>query len=103
MVHRWGGSTVADMRDPIHLRRLLSDESHADLVKVIVSRGDTGVVAEVVWPANDRTDAGDYLYPTYVPLSLERAEDVRQNYGFAEVVVVIDDLAMWDPEWGELL
>lgn len=91
------------MSDPIRLRRLNSDDDHRNLVRMIISRGDQGVVADVYWPANERTDGGDYLYPTYVPLALARAEDVRQNYGFAEVVVVIEDLALWDATWGELL
>lgn len=90
------------MSDPVGLKRLNSHDDHENLVRLIVTRGDEGVVADVVWPPNERTDGGDYLYPTYVPLALERAEDVRQNYGFAEVVVVIDDLALWDPAWGNL-
>ncbi|MET0746831.1 MAG: hypothetical protein ABWY49_01445 [Rhizobium sp.] len=91
------------MPDPIRLRRLNFHDDHHDIVRLIVSSGDGGVVADVVWPANALTDGGDYLYPTYVPLALERAEDVRQNYGFSEVAVIIDDPALWDPAWGQLV
>lgn len=91
------------MSDPIRLRRLNAHDGHDNLVRMIVSRGDDGVVADVVWPANEQTDGGDYLYATYVPLALERAEDVRQNYGFAEVVVIIEDPSLWDPDWGDLI
>lgn len=79
------------------------DDDRDDHVQVIVSRTEDGIVADVIWPSNASTDGGTYLYATYVPVALERAEDVRQNYGFAAVVVIIDDPALWDPAWGTLV
>jgi hypothetical protein len=73
-----------------------------DVVKVVIFVSDGNAVAEVAWRANALTDGGDYLYPTIVPLALERAEDVRENYNFGEVVVVIDDVTLWDGIWGRL-
>ncbi|WP_187277118.1 hypothetical protein [Phyllobacterium endophyticum] len=39
---------------------------------------------------------------THVPLSFERALDVKENYGFSEIVIVIDDDGLWNSEWGQL-
>jgi hypothetical protein len=70
-------------------------------VKIVIVAGD--VAAEVIWPANRLTAAGDYLYATHVPLALERAQDVRQNYGFRAVVILIEDRSLWDDVWGTLI
>lgn len=74
-----------------------------DAVKVFVFDNDGKTVADIFWSENDRTGAGSYLYATYVPLALERAEDVKQNYGFVEVIVVIENLDLWSVEWGDLI
>lgn len=84
-------------------RRLRSsNDTPDDAVRIRVFTNAEGTVAEVEWPANDKTDAGDYFYATYVPLALERALDVKENYGFAEIVVILDDLSLWRPAWGQL-
>jgi hypothetical protein len=80
-----------------------SDPTPANAVRLIISRTGNETVAEVEWPENSLTVAGDYVYPTYVPLALERAEDVRSNYRFAEIVVIIEDPSTWEDEWGILV
>ncbi len=60
------------------------------------------MLAEVEWPENSLTNKGDYFYATPVPLTLERALDVKNNYGFAEVVVIIDNLELWNDAWGTI-
>jgi uncharacterized protein YkuJ len=74
-----------------------------DAVKVFVFENNGETVADIFWSENDQTGAGSYLYATYVPLALERANDVKQNYGFAEVVVVIENLDLWNVEWADLI
>ncbi len=84
--------------------RLRSGESTPDnAVRIRVIANGERTVAEVEWPQNHKTDAGDYFYATYVPLAIERAIDAKENYGFAEIVVIVDDIELWDAEWGELV
>jgi hypothetical protein len=85
-------------------RRLLGGDStpiDAVRIRLIVEQGE--VVAEVEWPENGLTGEGDYFYATYVPLALERALDVKENYGFHEIVVVLEDERLWNPAWGQLV
>lgn len=91
------------MEATARFRRLSSwDSIPNDAVRIRVLTNGDGRVAEVEWPENDLTVAGDYFYPTYVPLAIERAVDVKEHYGFSEIVVIVDDLQLWDEEWGEL-
>jgi hypothetical protein len=84
--------------------RYFTSDQHKpiDAVKVVISQKENIILADVEWPSNTKTDAGDYLYPTNVPLALERAVDVWENYGFAEIVVIIDDVELWGSSWGIL-
>jgi hypothetical protein len=85
-------------------RRFLSRDSiPIDAVRIRIIEEDTRVVAEVKWPENELTDKGDYFYATHIPLSFERALDVKENYDFSEIIIVIDDDRMWKSEWGELV
>ncbi|MBA8879127.1 hypothetical protein [Phyllobacterium myrsinacearum] len=69
-------------------------------IRIFQERGTT--VAEVEWPSNELTNAGDYFYATHVPLAFERALDVQENYGFKEIVVILDEPVSWDDKWGVL-
>ncbi|MDB5561002.1 MAG: hypothetical protein JWN11_420 [Hyphomicrobiales bacterium] len=90
------------MKPPQVYQRAFSDGlDNVVTVKIAIEAGV--MVAEVIWPANAGTAAGDYFYPTHVPLALERAEDVRDNYGFRAVVVWIEDASLWDEQWGILV
>ncbi|MDR6636236.1 hypothetical protein J2X72_005050 [Phyllobacterium sp. 1468] len=85
-------------------RRLLSrDDIPIDAVCIRVIEKDGRTLAEVEWPENHFTIKGDYFYPTPVPLAIERALDVKDNYGFREVVVIIDNDQLWDDAWGSLI
>jgi hypothetical protein len=85
-------------------RRLLSvDDTPIDAVCIRVIEEGGRPLAEVEWPENSFTNKGDYFYATPVPLAVERALDVKDNYGFAEVVVVIDDDRLWNVAWGTLI
>jgi len=72
-------------------------------VRLILRVIEDSVVADVEWPANAETGGGNYLYPTYVPLAIERAEDVRAHYGFIEVAVVTGNPDFWNEAWGRLV
>lgn len=75
-----------------------------DAVVVTLSASpEGGMTAEVTWPANPSTPGGDYLYPTTVPLALDRARDVMGNHGFERVLVVLPEGLDWDLAWGELV
>lgn len=92
------------MRQTAHFRRFSStDPIPNDAVRLRIFQDSYKTVAEVEWPTNALTDAGDYFYATPVEIALERALDVQQNYKFREMVVVIDDTALWDEKWGVLL
>jgi hypothetical protein len=90
-----------EMPSPRYERTLLASPDNAVVVRIIATTG--GVLAEVSWPANSETAAGDYFYPTHVPVALERADDVRENYGFRAVVILIENVSLWDNEWGILV
>lgn len=92
------------MRQTAHYKRLSStDPTPVDAVRLRIFRDSYETVAEVEWPENDLTDAGDYFYATPVEVALERALDVQRNYKFREIVVVIDEVELWDDGWGVLL
>jgi hypothetical protein len=74
----------------------------ATAVRLVLREVDGQVVADVEWPANTLTDGGNYLYPTDVPLAIERADDVCDHYGLTEVAVVTGDPHLWNPAWGYL-
>jgi hypothetical protein len=40
---------------------------------------------------------------TPIPLAFERALDVKDNYGFNEIVIIIDDLELWNDAWGPVI
>ncbi|PSH64012.1 hypothetical protein CU103_13240 [Phyllobacterium sophorae] len=84
-------------------RFTLDSYENNDAVKVFVFENGGKTVADIFWDENGQTGAGTYLYATYVPVALERAEDVRQNYGFAKVIVIIENLDLWDADWGDLI
>ncbi|HEV7719170.1 MAG TPA: hypothetical protein VGO70_09375 [Arsenicitalea sp.] len=86
---------------PVYERAYSDGLENVVTVKIVVAAGD--VAAEVIWPANNLTGAGDYLYATHVPLALERAHDVCQNYGFRAVVILIEDRSLWNDVWGILI
>jgi hypothetical protein len=90
------------MTPPPDYERAYSDGLD-DVVTVKIVIVGNHVAAEVIWPANAATPAGDYLYATHVPLALERAQDVQKNYGFRAVVVVVEDRSLWDDGWGTLI
>jgi hypothetical protein len=92
------------MRQAAQYKRLSSsDPIPVDAVRLRIFEESQKTVAEVEWPINDLTDAGDYFYATPVEVALERALDVQENYKFQETVVIIDDLRLWDDGWGTLL
>jgi hypothetical protein len=85
-------------------RRLLNNEDTPDdAVRLRIIEKDGRPLAEVEWPENSLTNAGDYFYATPIPLALERAHDVKDNYGFSEIVIIIDDLQLWKNAWGTVL
>jgi hypothetical protein len=90
-------------RNAQYRRLLTKDDTPIDAVCIRVIEEGGRVLAEVEWPENRLTNKGDYFYTTPVPLALERALDVKDNYGFAEVVVVIDDDRLWNVAWGTLI
>jgi hypothetical protein len=91
------------MRQTARYKRLSStDPIPDDVVRLRIFQELDKTVAEVEWPINDLTDAGDYFYATPVEVAIERALDVQQNYKFEETIVIIDDLKLWDNSWGVL-
>jgi hypothetical protein len=85
-------------------RRLpTSHPTPLDAVRLRILRQADETLAEVEWPENPLTVAGNYVYPTNVPLALERALDVRENYRFKEVVIILDDPESWNEDWGILV
>jgi hypothetical protein len=38
----------------------------------------------------------------HVPLAIEIAVDVCKRLGMERIVVLIDDISLWQPEWGTL-
>ena len=85
-------------------RRLRSwDDTPVNAVRLRIIQKAGRPLAEVEWPENSLTDKGDYFYATPVPLALERAIDVKDNYGFREIVIIIDDLALWNEAWGTVI
>ncbi|MBB3149586.1 hypothetical protein FHS21_006040 [Phyllobacterium trifolii] len=90
-------------RNATYRRLLKEDDIPLDAVCIRVIQKDGRPLAEVEWPENTLTNKGDYFYATPVPLALERALDVRDNYGFREIVIIIDDLALWNEAWGTVI
>jgi hypothetical protein len=85
-------------------RRLLKDDdTPVDAVRLRIIEQDGRLLAEVEWPENSHTNAGDYFYATPVPLAIERALDIKDNYGFKEIVIFIDDLELWNNAWGTVI
>ena len=66
-------------------------------------------VLVTVWQSAGRTVADaaapDLVaeQPCPVPIMLKKAEDIRRRVGLARVMVVLDEDALWRPEWGELV
>jgi hypothetical protein len=92
------------MRQTAQYKKLSStDPIPDDVVRLRIFQESDRTVAEVEWPGNELTNAGDYFYATPVEIALERAMDVQQNYKFRETIVIIDDIALWDSDWGILI
>ncbi|WP_271894198.1 hypothetical protein [Candidatus Phyllobacterium onerii] len=90
-------------RNAIYRRLHSGDDTPVDTVRLRIIEKDGRPLAEVEWPENSLTNKGDYFYATPVPLALERAIDVRDNYGFREIVIIIDDLTLWNEAWGTVI
>jgi len=74
-----------------------------DAVLVTISLRHGAPLADVAWPSAPDTPGGDYLYPTAVPLALDRARDLIAQYGFERILIVLAPGAVWDPAWGDLV
>ena len=83
--------------------RIHGQAALTDAVIVKFSGSPDGPLAEVAWPGNDLTPPGDYLYPTGVPLALDRARDVMTHYGFSRIAVLLPAGFSWNAVWGDLV
>jgi hypothetical protein len=90
-------------RNATYRRLLENEDTPVDAVRLRITEKDGRPLAEVEWPENSLTNAGDYFSATPIPLALERAHDVKDNYGFSEIVIIIDDLQLWNSAWGTVL
>jgi hypothetical protein len=90
-------------RNATYRRLLKEDVTPVDAVRIRIIEKGGRPLAEVEWPENSLTNKGDYFYATPIPLALERALDVKDNYGFREIVIVIDDLELWNEAWGTVI
>lgn len=82
-------------------RRVEPGSTHGDAVTVSIERRDGAVRAALWWEARGDADAGEVAFDT-VPAALEAAEAARVLHGFDEVVVVLAEEGLWQPEWGVL-
>ncbi len=82
-------------------RRVPVGSANPDAVTVAIESAGGAVRAAVWWESKGDVDADEAEYGS-VPAALEAAEAARALHGFGEVVVVIADPELWQPEWGVL-
>lgn len=82
-------------------RRVEPGSIHEDAVTVGIERQDGAVRAAIWWEAKGDVDADEAAFDT-VPAALKAAEAARVLHGFDEVVVVLAEEGLWQPEWGVL-
>jgi len=62
--------------------------------------------ASIYWcarvTANGVYEAGGEMGPWRVPEALARAEELRDQMGYARVVVTMAEFGLWRPAWGRL-
>lgn len=63
--------------------------------------------ARIYWsarmgPDGNLADAGEEMGPWLVPDALNRAEEIRAEFGFARIVVTMEERGIWRDEWGTL-
>jgi hypothetical protein len=83
-------------------RQIAIGEDAPHAVTVGIERNPEGNVgAAVWWPAHDDVDGDEATY-TDVIEAFEAAHAAKNLHGFPEIVVTLQDDALWDPKWGTL-
>ncbi len=85
-------------------RRVRPDHVPESAVIVNLWRATGRTVADIVCTSCPKAD--EYIvaeFPRPVPIALQRAEELREACGLAEVVVVCSDLGLWKADWGRLV
>lgn len=62
--------------------------------------------ASIYWPEwfgpNGIVEAGGEMGPWLVTEALQRAEELRAQFGFRRVVIAMEERGIWRDEWGTL-
>lgn len=84
------------------MRQISIGESVPDAVTLAIERDADGRIAATVWwPSKGDIDADEASFAS-ISEALEAAHAAKTLHGFSEIVVVLAEEGLWQPEWGAL-